>query len=137
VRLLVVDASALAEYLLGTVRGGRVAELITRSGVDLHAPALVDIEVAAVLRRGLLRDELEPGRARDAVSDLLDLPLMRHGHRGRVERILELRENFSAYDATYLTLAERLGGCLVTTDTRLARATRKTLDLPVESVEPG
>lgn len=64
-------------------------------------------------------------RALDAVEDYLDLPLTIHGHRTLVHRIVALRENFSAYDATYVALAERLGAALVTADQALIRAVRQ------------
>lgn len=98
---------------------------------DLHAPALCDVEMTAVLRRALLRRRLDSRRARAALADYLDLPLVRHGHRGLLGRILELGRNFSAYDAAYVSLAERLGGTLLTADEALARAARKHADVPV------
>ena len=67
---------------------------------------------------------LSPRRAEEAARDYLDLPLVRHGHQRLLARILELRSNFSAYDATYVSLAEELEGQLLTADERLARAVR-------------
>lgn len=92
---------------------------------DLHAPALCDVELTAVLRRGLLAGRLGSARARAVLADHLDLPLVRHGHRRLLPRILELRENFSAYDAVYVALAEGLGAALLTADRALARAARR------------
>ena len=60
-------------------------------------------------------------RAQEALQDYLDLPLTRHGHLGLIRRCLELRTSFSAYDATYVALAEGLGADLITADRRLAR----------------
>lgn len=80
------------------------------------------MEVAAVLRRALLARKVEPDRARAALADHLDLPLTRHPHGGILHRILELRENFSAYDAAYVALAEGLRARLLTADVPLARA---------------
>jgi predicted nucleic acid-binding protein len=92
--------------------------------VDLHVPALCDVEVVAGLRRALLAGALSPRRAEEAVGDYLDLPLTRHGHQRLLDRILGLRANFSAYDSTYVALAEQLDGELCTSGERLARAVR-------------
>lgn len=87
-------------------------------------PALCDVEVTAGLRRALLRGALSEQRAILAVEDYLDLPLTRHGHQSLLGRILDLGANFSAYDATYVALAEQLGAGLLTADGALARAAR-------------
>jgi predicted nucleic acid-binding protein len=52
----------------------------------------------------------------------LQLPLIRHGHTGLLVRALDLRDNFTAYDAMYVALAERLGSALLTGDVRLGRS---------------
>ena len=59
------------------------------------------------------------------MDDYLDLPLTTHGHRALVPRMLALRQNFSAYDATYVALAERIGSALLTGDHALMRAVRQ------------
>jgi predicted nucleic acid-binding protein len=118
----VVDASAVIEYLLGTERAGPIGHVVRAHDVDLHVPALCDVEVAAGIRRAILRESLADLRAGEALRDYLDLPLRRHGHQSLLERILELRANFAAYDATYVALAEHMNAGLVTADERLARA---------------
>jgi predicted nucleic acid-binding protein len=100
---------------------------------DLHVPALCDVEVAAALRRALLVGVLNERRAEEALEDYLDLPLTRHGHQSLLVRMLELRDNFSAYDATYVALAERLRGHLLTTDRHLARAVAAQLRISLIS----
>jgi len=97
--------------------------------VDLNTPALCDIEVAAALRRSLLTQRLNSVRAAEALQDYLDLALTRHGHQALLGRVLELRSNFSAYDAAYVALAEELKGELLTADDSLARAVRSQLRL--------
>jgi predicted nucleic acid-binding protein len=99
--------------------------------VDLHAPALCDVEIVAGLRRAVLQRTLSDERAREATQDYLDLPISRHPHRHLLMRILELRANFSAYDAAYVALAERLAGGLLTADQRLARAVRDHTEIAV------
>jgi predicted nucleic acid-binding protein len=122
VRPIVTDASALIEYLLGTDAAAPVRGVVRRPDVDLHIPALCDVEVAAGLRRALLRSALAEQRAAAALHDYVDLPLVRHGHQSLLERILGLRANFSAYDATYVALAELLSADLLTADEKLAHA---------------
>jgi predicted nucleic acid-binding protein len=117
-----MDASALIEYLLGTDRASSIRDIVRVTDVDLHVPALCDVEVAAGIRRAMLRNSLADHRAGQALGDYLDLPITRHGHQQLLDRILELRANFSAYDATYVALAERMNAGLVTADERLARA---------------
>ena len=102
--MLVVDASAVTELLLGRPAGEPVAAALQAHDFDLHAPQLVDVEVLSALRRVVAAGHATPGRAAEAVADLLDLPLRRYPHEDLVPRIWALRENFSAYDATYLAL---------------------------------
>ena len=96
-------------------------------------PSLCDVEVAAGLRRGVLRGLLSSERANAAIEDYLDLPVSRHGHRSLLVPILELRANFSVYDAAYVALAIRLGADLLTADAALARAARSHTDVQVLS----
>lgn len=131
----VLDASAIVEFLLGTGSAGLVRREVRVPDASLHIPALCDVEVASALRRLLLNGTLSEARAVAALEDYLDLPLTRHGHQALLARILSLRTNFSAYDATYVALAERLGGALVTGDRALARATGDHLDIPVVLAE--
>ena len=99
--------------------------MIEASNTDLHVPALCDVEVSAALRRALLAGAVDQYRAVDALDDYLDLPLTTHGHRDLVHRIVALFTNFSAYDATYVALAERIGAPLLTADRALSRAVRQ------------
>jgi predicted nucleic acid-binding protein len=128
---LVADASALAEYILQTERADAIACVLTAGDVEVHVPHLCDVEIAAALRRASFAGKLAPSRLAEAASDYLDLPLIRHVHENLFSRILELRRNFSAYDATYVALAESLGVELLTADRSLARAVTRHLELAV------
>jgi predicted nucleic acid-binding protein len=119
-RTVVADASAIVDYLLRTTVA--VDLVIEDRRTDLHLPALCDVEVCAALRRALLERRLTAERCTEALQDYLDLPATRHGHVRLLVRVLQLRANLTAYDASYIALAERLGGALLTTDDRLKRA---------------
>ena len=85
----------------------------------VHAPHLIDLEVAQALRRYLMADRLPADRCREALLYFLRLPLLRHAHDGLLLRIWEMRHAVTAYDAAYLALAESLGAPLLTTDAAL------------------
>jgi len=120
--VIVVDASALVELLLETDSGAVVARRLSEAGYDGGAPHLLDVEVAHALRRLEQQEELTAARAFDALQDLHDFPLRRYPHDLLLPRIWELRRNVTAYDATYIALAEALDSPLLTCDRRLARA---------------
>ncbi len=124
--MLVVDASAVTDLLLGRPGADAVAEHLRDHEFDLHAPHLLDLEVLNALRRVVAAGDASAARAAEAIDDLRALPVERHRHDVLVPRIWELRENLSAYDAAYVALAEAIAdepATLVTADARLARAT--------------
>jgi predicted nucleic acid-binding protein len=118
--VIVVDASAVLEVLLNTPSGPRVAKRLFADAETLHAPHLLDVEVAQVLRRYSLAGELDSARGLQALQDLLDFPLTRYPHDLLLPRIWELRHNITAYDAVYVALAEVLAAPLLTCDAALA-----------------
>ena len=120
--MIVLDASAAVDWLLQTSKGQSIENRIYSRNETLHAPHLVDLEVTQVLRRLALQRVVSEHRANEAVRDLLDLRITRYPHLVLLPRIWQLRHNFSAYDAAYIALAEKLGSILVTRDARLASA---------------
>jgi predicted nucleic acid-binding protein len=120
--VIVLDASALVELLVGTATGRIIATRIADPAVGLHVPHLADVEVAQALRRYVRDRELTVSDAEAALGDLGALDLQRHPHEPLLARMWELRINLSAYDAVYVSLAEVLDGVLITCDGRLARA---------------
>ena len=120
--MIVIDASAMLEFLLQTPLGTRVESRLFRDGEAFHSPHLVDVEVAQGLRRLVRSREVTPARAAEAIADLADLDLQRHTHLDFMTRAWELRENFTTYDAMYVALAEALDAAVITCDVPLARA---------------
>lgn len=120
--MIVIDASALVEFLLRTPAAAAVRNRVLGSGQTLHAPHLIDVEVAQVMRRYAATGQIEAARGRAALDDLLDFPLYRHPHQFLLRRLWELRHNITAYDAVYVALAEALDATLLTRDRRLAAA---------------
>jgi predicted nucleic acid-binding protein len=129
--LIVVDASALLEVLLRTERGARIETRLLSRGESLHAPHLLDVEVAQVLRRYAAAGELRSERGLEALADLADFPLHRYPHDWLLPRMWELRHNLTAYDVAYVALAEALPAPLVSCDGRLASAPGHTAKLEI------
>ncbi|MFZ0889498.1 MAG: type II toxin-antitoxin system VapC family toxin [Candidatus Binataceae bacterium] len=117
--MIVLDASAAIELLLRTSTGSRVEARVFAPGVSLHAPHLIDVEVAQVLRRYVAAGAIAPSRGNDALQDLRDISLIRYPHDVLLERIWQLRGNLTAYDAAYVALAEALDAPLLTCDRKL------------------
>ncbi len=120
--MIVLDASAAVELLLASPLGRRVAQRVGEPTETLHAPHLLAVEVAQVLRGLVGRAVMSTERAAEAIQDLHDLDLMRYEHEPLLPRIWELRPNLTAYDAAYVALAETLSAPLLTTDERLVRS---------------
>ena len=120
--MLVLDASAAVELLLNTASGKRVAKRVENPAVSIHVPHLIDVEIAQVLRRYALRGTLSAARGELALDQWRALDVERYPHELFLDRIWQLRDNVSAYDAVYVALAEALGAVLVTGDRRLAGA---------------
>ena len=120
--MIVVDASALLEFLLQTPLGTRVEARLLRDRDEFHSPHLIDVEVTQGLRRLVRAGEVSAVRAAEAIEDLVDLDLHRHAHLDLLTRSWKLRDNMTAYDAMYVALAEALDVTVVTCDTPLAKA---------------
>jgi predicted nucleic acid-binding protein len=120
--MIVLDASAAVDLLLQTAVGRRIENRIYSRGESLHAPHLLDLEVAQVLRRLVRETTVSALRADQAIQDLLDLRLARYPHSVFLPRIWRLRHNLSSYDAAYVVLAEELGATLLTRDAAFVSA---------------
>ncbi|HME03795.1 MAG TPA: type II toxin-antitoxin system VapC family toxin [Solirubrobacteraceae bacterium] len=117
--MLVVDTSAVLEALAALDPAPGLIERLAEDG-DLHGPHLIDTEVLHALRRMGIRGEISDERAADARSDFAEMALVRYPHKALSDRVWELRHNLTAYDATFVALAEVLAAPLITCDARLA-----------------
>ncbi|MFZ0279642.1 MAG: type II toxin-antitoxin system VapC family toxin [Candidatus Sulfotelmatobacter sp.] len=127
--MIVLDASAAIDWLLQTVVGKQIEDRLYSRGESLHAPHLLDLEVAQVLRRLVREGAVSAPRADQAVHDLFDLRITRYPHFVFLPHIWRLRDNFSAYDAAYIALTEKLGATLITRDSRLASASARRVSI--------
>lgn len=115
--MIVIDASAMVEALVGRQVDD---ELLDALRDDLHAPHLLDVEVLSVLRGLTLGRKLEPRAAEQARTDHFAFTIARYDLAGLADRVWELRNNHTTYDACYLALAEALATPLYTCDHKLA-----------------
>jgi predicted nucleic acid-binding protein len=116
--MLVVDTSAIVGRLVADPPPETLADRL--EGQSLHAPHLIDVEFLHVMRRMVARGLLAPARADVVRTDFSGLRITRYPHTLMLDRMWELRENLTAYDAAFVALAEALDAPLVTTDARLA-----------------
>lgn len=119
--MIVLDSSAVVEWLLGLPLTNDVASRIAAAD-SLHAPALLDVEVAQVVCRFAASGEITPQTGERALKALAELDAVRYTHELLLPVIWKLRDNLTAYDAAFAALAAALNAPLVTLDTRLARA---------------
>jgi predicted nucleic acid-binding protein len=115
--MIVLDASAALAALLNAGAARRAL-----GGEQLHVPHLIDAEVASGLRRQVASARIGPDAGWTALDVWRHLGMVRYPVFGTLDRVWQLRDNLSAYDATYVALAEQLGCALLTADQRLARA---------------
>ena len=115
--MIVVDASAALAALLNAGPARRALR-----SEQLHVPHLIDSEVANGLRRTVALGRLDADAGWTALDAWRHLGVVRYPIFGVLDRVWQLRDNLSAYDATYVALAEQLDCALVTADRRLSRA---------------
>jgi predicted nucleic acid-binding protein len=133
-QISILDASALGEFLLDAEQHPSVGALLSTARNAVVVPHLCDVEIASGFRSMIARRVLTVARAAEAMQQYTALPLQRVGHLPLLSRVLSLRDNFTAYDGTYVALAESLGVPLHTSDARLARAVREHTAVEVVEV---
>ncbi len=129
--LAVVDASVLVAFYAADDPRRTAVSMRLGAGHALFAPAHIDTEVVSALR-GMARGNRVLARTvPDALRHLGGLAIRRMPLAPLLERMWELRENVTAYDAAYVALAEQLEGPLITCDSKLSTASgaRCSVDL--------
>jgi predicted nucleic acid-binding protein len=124
----VVDASVALAWWFVDERTPRSEQLAARAAADRPVvPAIWPLEMANALLMAVRRGRVEMSAAQQRVAELtqVGLPIDNAGvaHLPEVLRIAQ-RHGLSAYDASYLELAMRLGAALATNDTALHAAAR-------------
>lgn len=112
----------MLDVVLRTPARSAIEQRIFQSGETLHAPHLIDVELAQVIRRFAAGGAVDANLARAALADLAVFPLKRYPHYALLPRVWELRANVTAYDGVYVALAEALDVPLLTRDGPLARS---------------
>lgn len=127
--MIVIDTSAVVDALVGHPANPHLLALLADR--ELHAPALIDYEVASALRGHALAGKLDAGQVDRAVEDFADLTITRYPLTTMLGAVLDLRDNFTVYDAAYVVLAQLLEVPLVTADAKLAESRKLGIDVRV------
>ncbi|OAB58129.1 hypothetical protein AY599_00280 [Leptolyngbya valderiana BDU 20041] len=117
----VVDASVLVAALIDSGPDGQWAEQCLVDAT-LCGPQILPVEASNILRRAELAGVIDPTTSTQAHQALNALPIALFDHEPLAERIWSLRHTLTAYDASYVALAEMLDGELATLDRRLSNA---------------
>jgi predicted nucleic acid-binding protein len=122
--MIVLDASIVVELLTNGLLADSIRRALKTSDETFIVPHLIDVEVVRAIRRMVAGGRLDGERCRDLLAALATLPAERYPHTALIGRIWELRHNFTAYDATYIALAEATDGVLYTSDEKLCKGHR-------------
>jgi predicted nucleic acid-binding protein len=127
--VIVIESSAMVNALVGDPANPSLLALLADE--ELHAPALLDFEVASALRGHAVGGKLDPVRLEEAVEDFIAFRIERHPMTSLLRHVLDLRDNFTAYDAAYVVLAQALDSPVVSADAKLREAARLGVDVRV------
>jgi predicted nucleic acid-binding protein len=127
--VIVIESSAMVDALVGNPANPRLLAAIADE--DLHAPALLDFEVASALRGHALAGKLSTDRCTEAIEDFAALTIERHQMTSLLGHVLALMDNFTVYDAAYVVLSQALDAPLVTSDLKMREAERLGVTIQV------
>jgi predicted nucleic acid-binding protein len=127
--VIVIESSAMVDALVDDPANPSLLALLSEE--ELHAPALLDFEVASALRGHVLGGKLDPLRLDEAVEDFIAFRIERHPMTDLLGHMLDLRDIFTVDDAAYLVLAQALDSPVVSADAKLREATRLGVEVRV------
>lgn len=127
--MIIIESSAMVDALVGDPANPELLAAIADS--ELHAPSLIDYEVASALRGHALAGKLADAQFEDAAEDFSALQIERYPLSTMMRAVLDLRANYTVYDAAYVVLARALEAPLVTADAKLLEARKIGVDVRV------
>jgi predicted nucleic acid-binding protein len=122
--MIVLDASVVVELLTNGPLADSLRNDLAGRDESYIVPHLLDVEVVSAIRRLTAMRRVDAHRIEQLLVGLRALPAERYAHTPLLSRIWELRHNFTAYDATYIALAEATGSVFYTTDEKLSKGHR-------------
>jgi len=122
--MIVLDASVVVELMTNGTLADSIREALYGRDDSFIVPHLIDIEVMSALRRLVAGRRIAADRGEEFLTSLATLPVERYSHLPLMGRIWELRNNFTAYDAAYIALAEATDAVLYTSDAKLEKGHR-------------
>ena len=127
--MIVIESSAMVDALVDEPASPELLALLADN--ELHAPSLIDYEVASALRGHSLVGKLADRQVEEAADDFSSFHIDRYPLASMMRGVLDLRENFTVYDAAYVVLAQALQVPLVTADAKLSEARKFGVDVRV------
>jgi predicted nucleic acid-binding protein len=127
--MIVLDASVVVELLTNGSLADSIRNELAGRDESFVVPHLIDVEVMSALRKLVAGQRIDAHRWDQFLAGLAALPAERYSHTPLIGRILELRHNFTAYDAAYIALAEATDSVLYTCDENLRKGHRARVTL--------
>ena len=127
--MIVLDASVVVELLTNGALADSIRSDLSERDESFVVPHLIDVEVISAIRRLVAGQRTSAHRSAQFLAGLAALPAERYSHTPLIARIWELRQNFTAYDAAYIGLAEAMSATLCTADEKLCNGHRARVEL--------